>query len=227
MVAAALLAILRGVGVDAVPLKPVQTGARRCRGRWRAPDLDTCLALAGMAVSPAEYDRLAPCRLGPACSPHLAARLARRPIRLTALAAACRAAARRHAAVIVEGAGGVGVPLSSRARMLDLMAALRLPVVLVARPGLGTLNHAWLTLEALRGRGLRVLGVVFNAARPGRRGLVERDNERTLARDAGVRVIGRLPFLAGLDAWPAERFLRAAARHLPPAWAWRDWMTST
>ncbi len=76
VVAAAILRTWREMGVDAVPMKPVQTG---CAGRGRrlvAPDLDSCLRVAGLRADPDEYALMAPYRYRPACSPHLAARLA-------------------------------------------------------------------------------------------------------------------------------------------------------
>ncbi len=220
VVAAAVLALLRARGLDAVPMKPVQTGARGRGSRLRAPDLDFCLARAGLLPTPADYERMAPCRLAPACSPHLAAALAGHPIRAAGLCSSFRALAARHDRVIVEGAGGVGVPLGGRTLMLDLMATLDLPVVLVSRQGLGALNHGWLTLQALRRAGLRVQGVVFNAAQPGRRGWIERDNERTLARIGRVRVLGRLPFIPRLAASSPDAFRRIAEAALAPALPW-------
>ena len=89
--------------------------------------------------------------------------------------------------------------------MADLISALGLPVILVARPGLGTLNHTLLSLEALRRRGVRVAGVVMNAAHPGTWGAIERSNAETIERMGRTAIIARIPFLAG------------AGRGLPPA----------
>ena len=168
VVSAALLSVLRSAGMDAVPMKPVQTGATRRSGRWRSPDLDFCLALAGLQPGPVEYARMAPCCFAKACSPHLAAAVAGRCIRLRRLTACFQTLKARHAMVVVEGVGGVCVPIQGRQTMLDLMGALDLPVVVVARLGLGTINHTLLTLHCLRRAQVRVLGVVFNATRPGR-----------------------------------------------------------
>lgn len=91
--------------------------------------------------------------------------------------------------LIVEGAGGVLVPLNETRLMADLMVRLGLPVILVARTQLGTINHTLLSLEALRGRGLEVKGVVLNGeANPANRDAIE-----TYGR---VRILGALPPLA-------------------------------
>ena len=224
VVSAALLSMLRSSGMDAVPMKPVQTGAKQVDGRWRSPDLDFCLAMAGLQPGPLEYARMAPCCFARACSPHLAAAVAGRRISLRRVAACFRALKARHAMVIVEGAGGVCVPIQGRQTMLDLMSALDLPVVVVARLGLGTINHTLLTLNGLRRAQVRVLGVVFNATAPGRSGYIERDNIKTIARLGTVRVLGRLPFVPHLATLSADQFRRASAACLSPATAWLKWL---
>lgn len=224
VVSAALLSMLRYGGVDAVPMKPIQTGAKQADGRWCSPDLDFCLAMVGLHPGSAEYGRMAPCCFTQACSPHLAAAVAGRRIRLRHLAACFRALKTRHAMVIVEGAGGVCVPIQGRQTMLDLMGAFALPVVLVARPGLGTINHTLLSLYGLRRTQVRVLGVVFNAAAPGRPGYIERDNIKTITRLGAIRVLGRLPFIPDLATRSADQFHRAVAACLPPAADWLAWL---
>jgi dethiobiotin synthetase len=103
--------------------------------------------------------------------------------------------------VLVEGAGGVLVPLGKGHTMLDLMLALQLPVLLVARPGLGTINHTLLSLRELRRVGLQTLGVVFNETAPTCHGPIETDNPRIIAELAAPLRTWRLPFAA--DGRPA------------------------
>lgn len=97
--------------------------------------------------------------------------------------------------LVIEGAGGVLVPLNERETMLDLMAGLaareRLSVVVVAHTGLGTINHTLLTLAALRGRGLEVAGVVMSGA-------AVPHNREAVARHGGVRVLGELPLFSSV-----------------------------
>jgi dethiobiotin synthetase len=196
---------LRAAGVDAVPMKAVQTGAvRDGAGRLLAPDLEEALAAAGLDPGEGERDDLAPYRLEPCCSPHLAACLAERPINLDRIVACAARAAARRAAIVVEGAGGVLVPLGPATTMLDLAATLRLPVVVVARAGLGTLNHVLLTVDAVRRRALDVAGVVLNEPAPSDEASrwIQDDNARTLA-ERGAPILARVPFCpdaAALDA---------------------------
>lgn len=188
-IAASLVAGWRETGVDAVPMKPVQTGCRFTRGRLVSPDLAVSLKAAGLAPGSDEIADMAPFCYRPACSPHLAAKQAGNPVRIPAIAKAFDRLRRRHAGVVVEGAGGIAVPLNGRQTMLDLMVRLQLPVLLVARPGLGTINHTLLSLEALRRARLHILGVVVNQPEPGKWGMIERDNLDVISKRGKVAIL--------------------------------------
>lgn len=127
-------------------------------------------------------------RLSTPCSPHRAA-----AIDGVAIDPARLALPRVEGTLVVEGAGGALVPLADDLLFADLFARWAAPVVLVARTTLGTINHSLLTIEALRARGLTILGIVFV-------GEPQEDSEATIARIGGVRRIGRLPRLDPLNA---------------------------
>ena len=141
-------------------------------------------------------------RLAKPLSPHLSAMLAASPISVAGLidVASRQSETDRW---IVEGAGGVLVPLNERELMIDLMTVLGLPVVVVARSGLGTINHTLLTVEALRARALSVVGVVMV-------GPVNTDNRIAIETLGRVTVVGELPTLEPLT--PAS--LQAGAESL-------------
>ena len=210
VVAASLLAAARARGIDAVPMKPVQTG---CARNLAAPDLDFCLREARFKPWPHEQNWMCPYRFVPACSPHLAARLARKRIRIGKIADSFNHLASLHEMVIVEGAGGVLAPIDERNTMLDIMKALRLPVILVARAGLGTINHALLSLRELRHAKLKVIGVVLVKSASGERSVIEKDNLRTIERLSGIPTLTHLPYMKRLDvcklASPVSRVLEA------------------
>ncbi len=111
----------------------------------------------------------------------------------------------RHPALVVEGVGGLLVPLFTRLTVADLARKMRLPILIVTRPTLGTLNHTALTVHVARSYGLRVLGLVVNYARPVRRGLAERLNPAALERYTRLPVLGEVPYLGERPA--------AALRH--------------
>ncbi len=209
-VAAALLVALRARGRPALPMKPIQTGAADGRAR----DLDFCLASADVGFDAALYDLLAPYRFPMAASPHLAARAAGMAIEPARILDAFRLLRARGHALVVEAAGGVLVPLTDALMQIDLLLEFNLPFVVVARPGLGTLNHSLLTLEALRRRNARIAALVLNGLNPVW-GAIENDNARTLARlnpGLPLRLFPHLP-----DATPDA--LRAAGESLLDAMA--------
>lgn len=142
-------------------MKPVQTGCVRDKqGNLVAPDFD--YVMKNGAVMTAELDDHVPYRFEPACSPHLAASLAGVTISLEDIRVKYARVSDRKSVTIVEGAGGVLTPLSETTSMLDLMLHLRLPVVLVTSPRVGTINHTLLTVEALVKRGIEPAGIVVN-----------------------------------------------------------------
>src|SRR3954464_1388434 len=138
------VAALRAEGVGVGAFKPVVTGLDEPEP-GRPADHELLGAAAGVAP-----DAVAPLRFGPAVSPHLAAELAGTAIDAAALVAAAQAAGARADVLIVEGVGGLLVPLTVGFSVRDLAVALGLPVVVAARPGLGTISHTLLTVEAAR-----------------------------------------------------------------------------
>lgn len=147
-------------------------------------------------------DAIAPYRYGPPVSPHLGAELAGEPIDPQRLRLAAQAAGEGAEMLVVEGVGGFLVPLSADYLVRDLARDLELPVVIAAAPGLGTISHTLLTVEAVRAAGLEVACVVLTPW-PDEPGGVERSNRETLERlgKVAVRTLGRLD-LADPGSWP-------------------------
>jgi dethiobiotin synthetase len=207
-VSAALCAALAADGEPVRAYKPVLTGLDEPPGAWPADD-ELLARTTGMAAA-----QVAPLRYGPAVSPHLAAALHETPIEPRAMIAHARELASRGALVIVEGAGGLLVPLSGGFLICDLAAALELPVVIAARAGLGTINHTLLTLRCARACGLDVRAVVLTPW-PASPSELERSNRATIAALGEVEV----EVLAHVRA-PRRAQLAAAGRRLP----WRRWL---
>jgi dethiobiotin synthase len=177
--AAALIHRYRGVA----PLrywKPIQTGI----------EIDDDTATIRRMGACAEQEIFTEgVRLPKPVSPHLAAQWAGRRIELAELRGMLPGG---DATWIVEGAGGLLVPINESQTMADWVACLALPVLVVARTALGTINHTLLTLEALRTRGLRVAGVMMI-------GEPNADNRAAIEQYGNVRVIAEMPLLAPLD----------------------------
>ncbi len=161
-------------------------------------------------------DQIAPYSYGPPVSPHLAAELEGGGIDPRRLRAAAAAAGAGAELLVVEGVGGLLVPLTPRYLVRDFARELGLPVVIAATPGLGTINHTLLTVEAARGAGLEVAAVVLTPW-PERPSLVEVSNRASIERLAGVTVetLARIE-LSELDAWPRLELDVLRARQSAP-----------
>ena len=206
VLAAAIAAALHARGVRVATFKPVVTGIDEPEP-GRPADHELLGAVTGLAPS-----AVAPLRFGPAVSPHLAAELAGTAIEPAGLIAAAARAGAAAEVLVVEGVGGLLVPISADFSIRDLAVALDLPVVVAARPGLGTISHTLLTIEAARAAGLDVRAVVLTPW-PARPSVMERSNRETIARMAGVEVAT----LPAVGVGPAD--LAAAGTALPvDAW---------
>jgi dethiobiotin synthetase len=210
VLSASLLAAMAAAGEPVRAFKPVVTGLAEQpseAGSW-PPDHELLASAAGMSS-----EEVSPYRYPAAASPHLAARLVGETIDPATLLAHARRGG-EQATLVVEGVGGLLVPLADDFSVRDLAVALELPVVIAARPGLGTINHSLLSIEAARAAGLRVAAVVLTPW-PAGAGVLERSNEATIERLGAVevRTLGQI-------GTPALGELAAAGEALP----WQEWL---
>jgi dethiobiotin synthetase len=210
-VAAVIARTFAARGARVGVFKPAVTGLEEVNGV--PPDHELLRLASGSEQSDEE---IAPYRYGAALSPHLAAELGGEAIAPGRLRAAAGAAAGGADMVVCEGVGGFLVPLTLDYLVRDLARDLALPVVIAASPGLGTINHTLLTIDAVRAAGLEVAGVVLSPW-PQPPGRLERSNRATIAARGAVKVsvLGRID-LRRPQSWPALRIwpapaLRAAA----------------
>jgi dethiobiotin synthetase len=205
VVTAAIIARLRQLGVDVRAFKPLLTGTDEAPDPVWPRDHELLARVAG-----ADPATVVLRTYGPPVSPHLAAELAGEPAPSpAAIADWVRATTPDGATAVVEGVGGLLVPLGPGADVRALAAALALPLVIAARPGLGTINHTLLTLEAARAASLPVAGVVLTPW-PERPGAIERSNRATIAELGRVDVATLAPVAA-----PEAAALARAAAGLP------------
>lgn len=209
ILSAALLAAMRAADEPVRAHKPVVTGLDDPPGRW-PPDHELLAAAAGM-----DPDDVAPLRYGPPVSPHLAAALAGERIDPSDLIARVHAAGDEDATLIVEGVGGLLTPLANNFTVRDLATALGLPLLIAARPGLGTINHTLLTLRVARAADLRVAAIVLTPW-PSEPSEMERSNRETITRMGAVEVAA-LGEIASADIDELTR----AGDTLP----WRRWLS--
>ena len=186
-ICALLLKFFREQGITVGYQKWVSTGSDD-----KPADLLYCLQHAGVSLDPALIDLQVPYRFHMPASPHLAARLENRLIDPDSIIEKYQELAKRNDILIVEGVGGLLVPLQDDFLLADLLGRVRLPTLIVARSGLGTLNHTLLTIEALRSRKIPVLGVVFSDASADEEEVIVEDNMRTVSHVGKVKILGRL-----------------------------------
>lgn len=186
--------------------KPVLTGLDEEAGAWpRDHELLAAVATAGQSA-----DDVAPVRFGPPVSPHLAAELAGERIEPLELARKARQHGENADALVCEGVGGLLVPLAPGYLVRDLALDVGLPLVIAARPGLGTINHSLLTIEAARTAGAEICAVVLTPW-PESPSRLEVSNMRTIESIGQVQVAGLPP------TRPDAESLTEAARRLPVA----------
>lgn len=199
VVTAGLSAALRARGIDAGVMKPVASGCPLDDdGYVHSPDTSFLRVVSG--VDDPEF-MITPVCLEPPLAPAVAARASGVPVQMKDVRQALVDLRERHSVVLVEGVGGFLVPLDDETLLGDLAERLGMTALIVARPGLGTINHTLLTIEAVQMRDLRVAGVVFCETPE-----CGPENDESIAtnageieRIAGVHMLGMLPFDAGLS----------------------------
>lgn len=186
--ACALLSLLADAGRHPAAMKPYESG---CIDWHRPAD---ALALKAAALCDDSIDRVCPYRYRAPLAPGVAAARRRETPSFARVLALARSFGARP--LVIEGAGGLFVPIDAQRDIIDLIAALNVPVLLVARAGLGTLNHTGLSLDALARRRIIVRAVlltkVMAASDPS-----EQDNAEWIRRRHGVPVLGPVPYVRG------------------------------
>ena len=202
LAACALLHAMRRAGLAPVPFKPVASGSELRPEGIVNDDTARLIAASGRALS---QDEVSPYRYLPPIAPHIAAAESDDPIDLGRLRAHAECLA-SHGPLLVEGAGGFLVPVDGRQTLADLALMLGLPLVLVVGMRLGCINHALLTAEAIRARGLRLAGWVANGIDP--------DFERAEANLATLQTLLSAPLLAAIP-WSPDPDASTAQVQIP------------
>jgi dethiobiotin synthetase len=181
-------------GLDIGVFKPFCSGSR-----------DDVVQLQAASSCGDSLDEINPCFFAQPLAPYRAAQIAGREVDIAAVLAAYDVLRHRHELVLVEGIGGLMVPMRETRdgvySFRDLCADLAGSIVIVASRLLGTINHTWLTVAACREAGLDLRGVVFNDAQPVEAGEPAASNPEVIARCADVSVLGCVPYAAGDEVW--------------------------
>jgi len=207
-VTASLLAAGRAAGFSVAGMKPVASGAVQVDGRWVSTDACQLVKASGQSTSDSDLN---PYCLRDAVSPHIAAQSEKIGVNIGTITKISTRLQKIHDLLLIEGAGGWYTPISDRESMADVAAAVGFPVLLVVGLRLGCLNHARLTLEAIRASGCEYAGWIGNEIEAN---LPSRDaNLATLGRLLGSPPLAFLP-LCGSGAPDPEHARTALARLL-------------
>ena len=185
---------LRENGRRVIPMKPIQTGI----GNTLHPsDLTFILKITGMNPPPNIKELMQPFSYQNPCSPHLAAEREQRDYpSLNTITSCVKTLLKEHEIVLVEGAGGLLVPIDRNKKLyvIDLIKELGFPVILVTQNALGTLNETCLSIEALQKRKIPLEGFLFNE-RTLSDDYISKDNPTTITAYTGVQCLGQLPYM--------------------------------
>ena len=196
LVAAALALHLKKRGLSVGVMKPIETGVPA--GETVRSD---AARLRSIINSEETFGAVCPYSFELPVAPLTAAQLSEQSVNPDTIRKIYRLLSSRYECMTVEGVGGVHVPITRNSNVMDLVKLLRLPVVIVGRSGLGGINHALLTIDALRRKKIHIIGLVLNRTEPVRSALAraqERSTVEILREQAGVPVLGPLPYESGM-----------------------------
>ncbi|MHC4644258.1 MAG: dethiobiotin synthase [Planctomycetota bacterium] len=196
LIAGAIAGILTEDGLKVGVFKPIATG---CRRDWEGVISDDTEFLSRCANSELPLSTITPVGYLTPAAPIVSAAREGRSIEFSRIAGAYEDTCRHSDLVLVEGIGGVRVPLTVEFDLLDLAAEFDLPLVIVTRPNLGTINHTLMTIDSVRAAHLKIAGVVINGYDATRAEVAEETAGQIIAQCSGVNVLCVAPFDETVD----------------------------
>ncbi|MDK2820183.1 MAG: dethiobiotin synthetase [Clostridia bacterium] len=189
VVTAGLVGALRAKGINAAPFKPVQSGAMRTQEGLKALDVEFYKKVADLPE-----DKFNTYTLEPALSPSLAAEISKVTIEPEPILEDFNTLSKNYELILVEGAGGLYVPLQGTTYLLpDLIKTLNLPLIIVSRPNLGTINHTVMTIKCAEHLEIAVKGVIYNGYDEKTATPSEKTNPEIIEKITGVPCLGVIP----------------------------------
>ena len=192
VISAAVIRAAIFLGRKVCGMKPVESGCDRDAERLIPRD-GMFLRMMSRVDEPIEL--ITPCRFENPLAPMAASEIEQKDVDIAGIISAFSRLSEKYEAVIVEGIGGIMVPIMKDYLVLDLARELGLPLIVVARPSLGTINHTLLTVDCALGKGLDVAGIVLNHAGLPKIDLAEKTNPGLLARVCPIPVMGIFPHM--------------------------------
>lgn len=196
VIAGGLAAALKAAGVNVGVMKPIASGGVEHKGRIVSED---AIFLKHAAQVDDALDLINPICLRHPLAPSVAAEIEGASIDPRQIDDAFAQLCQRHEFMVVEGVGGIAVPIRDDALVANMAQRFQLPLIVVARPNLGTINHTVLTVEFARSYNLEICGIVLNASQEESKGLAEETNPKELERLTRLPILGTVPFAERLQ----------------------------
>ncbi|ASK63901.1 dethiobiotin synthase [Virgibacillus phasianinus] len=188
-VTAGIAASLKNQGVDVGVFKPMLSGVSRDNSNSDAA------ILRAMSGDGSPIERVNPFQFNDPLAPYVAAERERRSVGLDDVIASWKEVKDKHRFFMIEGAGGLAVPLGERFLVADLAKAIGYPLLIVARPHLGTVNHTLLTISFARNLGIEIAGIIINGIKKHDNGVAEQTNPELIEKFSEVPVLGTIPWV--------------------------------
>ncbi len=208
IISSAIISALRSRGIKTGAMKPIETG---CITIGKSLNPSDGIFLKNIAQMDEPVSQITPVCFELPLAPLVASEIEGKEIDLQKIKDNFLKLTERYEICIIEGIGGLLVPIKKDYFVLDLIKELGLPLVVVARPSLGTINHTLLTVNYALKEGLKIAGIVINFCRTPDGSIAESTNPGTIQQLTDIPVIGVFPYLESLDK---ENLERAAVKHL-------------
>ncbi|MEW6163197.1 MAG: dethiobiotin synthase [Nitrospirota bacterium] len=214
VITAALIKAIRLLGLKVCGMKPIETGCLKSKFKVKSSKLKVKdrgliptdgMFLREMAGMNDSIDLVTPIRFESPLAPLPASEIEGVPVDLKVIQKAYRELSKNYDVVIVEGIGGLLAPIKKNYFVLDLAKDFGLPIVVVSRPGLGTINHTMLTVNYATKEELNVAGIIINYSRPPEGTLAEDTNPEVIKQFSPVPIIGIFPYLEDLESGTIEK----------------------
>lgn len=187
IVSAIIVKQLREEGINVGVMKPVSTGSRK--------DAIYLKKTAGVGDS---LEIINPLFLKKPLAPFVAARIDKKKVDLERIWQAYKILKKKYDFLVIEGAGGLFVPVTKKVYIINIAKRFGFPLVIVSRPGLGTINHTLLSAYCARNYGLNVAGFVINYRKPYKKGIAEETNPDVISKLGKIRLLGVVPYIKDL-----------------------------
>ncbi|MBI4652590.1 dethiobiotin synthase [Candidatus Desantisbacteria bacterium] len=191
IVSAGIARALSTMGFNIGVMKPIATGAIKSKNGLISED---AIFLKESITSPDPLSLINPSVYYHPLAPSVAAQISGTPVNIKKIMKCFSILKKKHDFIIVEGIGGIMVPITHNYMVADMIKEMNLPAVIVTRPGLGTINHTLLTLECAKTHGIKIKGIIFNHSQPEPKILAIKTNPEAIKTLSQTEILGTFPF---------------------------------